>query len=102
MNYIEIETNSLVTLVGRYNNKIDWANMGTSADIINLSSNKFAGRVNGKNGLYYVLPINNVEKATTFCSSIFNTYGIIANVLTEEQALIAIQYAQDNPIIEEV
>ena len=100
MNYIEIETNSLVTLVGRYNNKIDWDVMGTSADLINLAQNKFAGRVNGKDALYYVLPINDLAKAESFCSAILNSYGVTANILTNEQALVSIQYALDNPVLE--
>ncbi len=90
MNYIEIATPSLVSIVGRYNNKIDWNAMGTSAELINLTRDKFVGRVDGIEGIYYILPVDNVENANNFIAKAYNDFGIIVNLLDESTAKIKI------------
>jgi hypothetical protein len=88
MNYISLETNALITLVGRKNGKIDWANMGTDADTINLDNNKVSVyNPTTENDIYYILPISNMDNATLFKQATEAKYGITVNIITEEQAI---------------
>lgn len=87
MNYISLETNSLVTVVGRNKDgKIDWDRMGTNADLINLSDIKLS-RINTKtNIMAYVLPIDNLDSANTFEEYCFYVHGLDVQILNEQAA----------------
>ncbi len=86
MNYIYLETNSLVTIVGRKNGKIDWHRMGTSADLINLVDIKLTKTNTQTNKMAYVLPIDNLDSAYSFKNDCINNYGIDVQILSEEEA----------------
>jgi hypothetical protein len=87
MNYIRLETNSLVTVVGRNKDgKIDWHRMGTSADLINLSDIKLS-RINTKTDqMAYVLPVMNLDSAYTFKNDCLKNYGIDVQIINEQEA----------------
>jgi len=66
MKYLTLETNSLVDLVGRKENKIDWESIGTNAKSINLSPiNNTVANVETK-GTIYLLPITDEKKTNNF------------------------------------
>jgi hypothetical protein len=99
MNYIVLSTHSLVTLVGRNEkDQIAWENMGTNADLINLTYQKFSACVNVEQGIYYILPINNIQVATEFAGRILNDYGITASIVDNETALTLISNAQGSEV----
>jgi hypothetical protein len=86
MNYINLETNTLVTLVGRKNGKIDWANMGTNADLINLTNIKTSKTNPETNKIIYVLPIENLEQANNFRQKCKEKFDVDVSILSEEEA----------------
>lgn len=97
MKYIELTTTSLVSLAGRKNGLIDWTAMGTTPALINLTANKFNGAVQDKEGIYYVLPIENEAQAKKFIARILDRYGVVATIVEEASALTKIDYAKANP-----
>jgi hypothetical protein len=86
MNYIYLETNSLVTIVGRKNGKIDWHRMGTSADLINLVDIKISKTNTQTNKMAYVLPVMNMDSAYSFKNDCLKNYGIDVQILNEQEA----------------
>lgn len=87
MNYINLETNSLATLVGRKKDgKIDWAAMGTSADLINLSDIKMSKTNLDNNIMMYVLPINNLDAANIFKQHCLDNFNVEVSIIDEETA----------------
>jgi hypothetical protein len=87
MNYIILETNSLVTLVGRKEGKIDWANMGTDADTINLDSVKISTENPATGKIKYILPISNLSQAQMFVIACGVTYDTVAEIVDEATAI---------------
>jgi hypothetical protein len=93
--YITLTTCSLISLTGKTTqDKINWNEIGTSIETINLSNIKYNG-VSG-DGILYVLPVDNTEQATTFINRIYNDYGITAELVNEETALTIIQSNEAN------
>ena len=86
MNYLKIETNSLVDLVGRNSkNAIDWEKIGTNAKAINLSPirNQIANIETGVT--ITILPIIESGKSELFIQECAQ-WGVIAEVITQQQA----------------
>jgi hypothetical protein len=87
MNYINLETNSLATIVGRKKDgKIDWHRMGTSADLINLVDIKISKTNTQTNQMAYVLPIINLDSAYSFKNDCLKNYGIDVQIINEQEA----------------
>jgi len=90
MNYIELRTSNLVTLVGRNSNDaIDWESIGTNADTINLDTIKLSEYDVATGSIYYILPVIDLVKANTFVYKCSTIYGVEVNVLDDVQALTA-------------
>lgn len=100
MNYISLETNNLVVLVGRKNGKIDWENMGTDANTIILDEVKLSAQNPTTGKIYYILPISNMDNATLFKQATEAKYGITVNILTEEEAIQNKQTFLDSLLVE--
>lgn len=87
MNYINLETNSLATIVGRKKDgKIDWHRMGTSADLINLVDIKISKTNTQTNQMAYVLPVMNLDSAYSFKNDCLKNYGIDVQIINEQEA----------------
>jgi hypothetical protein len=87
MNYIYLETNSLVTIVGRNSdNKINWDRLGTNADLINLNTVKVCKTRADSNVMAYLLPIDNRKNAESFKEYAFEKYDIEVLILDETEA----------------
>lgn len=88
MQYIFLETKSLVTLVGRKaNDKIDWEAMGTSADLINLSDIRLSKTNEENNKITYLLPIDNIDAANQFKQKCADKYNIDVEIIDEPLAV---------------
>jgi hypothetical protein len=84
--YITLTTCSLISLTGKTTqDKINWNEIGTSIETINLSNIKYNGV--SVEGILYVLPVDNTEQATVFINRIYNDYGITAELVNEETAI---------------
>jgi hypothetical protein len=89
MNYISLETNNLVVLVGRKNGKIDWAEIGTNSDLINLDELKISTYKHSTSKIFYLLPISDLDAANSFKTKCLDMYGIEVSILNNADALSA-------------
>lgn len=86
MKYLTFTTTSLVTLAGR-NDKdaINWDALGTSADLINLTSLRNSVQETGVDGTTYFLPVGDETKANAFIAKC-SGYGISAEMIEQAEA----------------
>lgn len=98
MNYLKVETNSLVDLAGRAKNGIDWDKMGTNAKAINLSPirNQIQNKVTNIN--ITMVPVIESGKAEMFIQEC-KQWGVEASIITQEEAE---QVLADNFVPKEV